>query len=94
MTRLEWTEPDVADLENIQDYIARDSAECADTLIERPLCLSTSLNRFRKAADMCLNPRTQRYGNFLSRGTESSIGSGRRRCRFLQWCMAQEMLPG
>jgi plasmid stabilization system protein ParE len=25
MTRLEWTEPAVADLENIQAYIARDS---------------------------------------------------------------------
>jgi plasmid stabilization system protein ParE len=25
MTRLEWTEPAVADLENIQDYIARNS---------------------------------------------------------------------
>jgi plasmid stabilization system protein ParE len=25
MTRLEWTEPAVADLENIQDYIAKDS---------------------------------------------------------------------
>jgi toxin ParE1/3/4 len=35
MTRLEWTELAVADLENIQDYIAKDSAEYADALIER-----------------------------------------------------------
>lgn len=35
MTRLEWTDPAVADLENIQDYVARDSPEYADALIER-----------------------------------------------------------
>ena len=35
MTRLEWTEPAVADLENIQDYIARDSSEYADAIVER-----------------------------------------------------------
>lgn len=35
MTCLEWTEPAVADLENIQDYIARDSVEYADAFIER-----------------------------------------------------------
>lgn len=29
MTRLEWTEPAVTDLENIQAYIARGSAEYA-----------------------------------------------------------------
>ena len=39
MTRLEWTEPAVADLKNIQDYIARDSAEYADALIERLMAL-------------------------------------------------------
>jgi plasmid stabilization system protein ParE len=35
MTRLEWTDPAVADLEHIQDYIARDSVEYADALVER-----------------------------------------------------------
>lgn len=35
MTRIEWTDPAVADLENIQDYIARDSPEYAESLIER-----------------------------------------------------------
>ena len=35
MTRIEWTEPAVSDLENIQDYIARDSAEYADAIVER-----------------------------------------------------------
>jgi len=44
MTRLEWTEPAVSDLENIQDYIARDSAEYADALVER-LIVSVSVDR-------------------------------------------------
>jgi toxin ParE1/3/4 len=35
MTRVEWTEPAVSDLENIQNYIARDSAEYADAVVER-----------------------------------------------------------
>jgi len=35
MTRIEWTKPAVSDLENIQDYIARDSAEYAGAVIER-----------------------------------------------------------
>lgn len=43
MTRIEWTEPAVSDLENIHDYIARDSAEYADTVLER---LVLSADRF------------------------------------------------
>ena len=35
MTSLEWTDPAVADLENIHDYIARDSSDYADAVIER-----------------------------------------------------------
>ena len=46
MTRLEWTEPAVADLENIQDYITRDSAEYADALIERLILSVDRLESF------------------------------------------------
>ncbi len=46
MTRLEWTEPAVADLENIQDYIARDSAEYADALTERLILSVDQLESF------------------------------------------------
>ena len=67
MTRLEWTEPAVADLENIQDYIARDSAEYADALIQRLILSVDQLNRFRKAAGVCTNRQIQRSGSFLSR---------------------------
>lgn len=35
MTRIEWTDPAVADLERIHDYIARDSVDYADALVER-----------------------------------------------------------
>ena len=46
MTRLEWTEPAVADLDNIQDYITRDSAEYADALIERLILSVDRLESF------------------------------------------------
>ncbi|MDZ4853491.1 MAG: type II toxin-antitoxin system RelE/ParE family toxin [Nitrospirota bacterium] len=46
MTRLEWTEPAVADLENIQSYIARDSAEYADAIVERLILSVDQLESF------------------------------------------------
>ncbi|MBI4401580.1 MAG: type II toxin-antitoxin system RelE/ParE family toxin [Nitrospirae bacterium] len=44
MTHLEWTDPAVADLENIQDYLARDSSEYANAVVER---LIQSVERLR-----------------------------------------------
>ena len=44
MTILEWTEPAIADLENIREYIANDSAEYAGAVIER---LITSVERLK-----------------------------------------------
>lgn len=35
MIRVEWTEPAISDLKNIQNYIARDSAVYADAVVER-----------------------------------------------------------
>jgi toxin ParE1/3/4 len=46
MTRLEWTEPAVADLENIHTYIARDSTDYADALIERLILSVDRLESF------------------------------------------------
>ncbi len=42
MTAIRWTEPAVADLEAIHDYVARDSAKYATLLVER---LIASLER-------------------------------------------------
>jgi plasmid stabilization system protein ParE len=70
MTRIEWTEPAVADLENIQDYIARDSADSRMLLLSGSSCPLISLNRFRKAAGAYLNRRIPRSGSFLLRATE------------------------
>ncbi len=44
MTHLEWTDPAVADLENIHDYLARDSHEYAQSFVER---LILSVERLR-----------------------------------------------
>jgi plasmid stabilization system protein ParE len=74
MTRLEWTEPAVADLENIQDYIARDSAEYADALIERLILSVDRLESFPEAVGGCPNQQTQRSASFLSKAIESFTG--------------------
>jgi len=44
MTILEWTEPAIADLENIREYITNDSAEYAGAVIDR---LITSVERLK-----------------------------------------------
>src|SRR5207244_13585141 len=46
MTRLEWTDPAIADLENIQDYLAKDSVEYANALIERLILSVERLESF------------------------------------------------
>jgi len=46
MTRIEWTEPAVADLESIQNYIARDSAEYADAIVDRLILSVDQLEAF------------------------------------------------
>lgn len=46
MIRLEWTDPAVADLENIHDYVARDSPEYAAALTERLILSVDQLTAF------------------------------------------------
>lgn len=46
MTRLEWTDPAIADLENIQDYLAKDSDEYADAVVERLILSVERLESF------------------------------------------------
>jgi plasmid stabilization system protein ParE len=44
MTRLEWTDPAISDLEHIHDYVVRDSPQYAIALVER---LITSAERIK-----------------------------------------------
>lgn len=46
MTRVEWTESDVADLETIPDSSVRDSADYADALVERLILSVDQLESF------------------------------------------------
>ena len=46
MTHVEWTEPAVTDLKNIQNYIAKDSAEYADAIVERLILSVDQLEAF------------------------------------------------
>jgi plasmid stabilization system protein ParE len=70
MIRVEWTEPAVSDLENIQDYISRDSAEYADAVVERPILSIDQLISFQKVAGLFLNPPTRRFVNSLCKAIE------------------------
>ena len=74
MTRLEWTEPAVADLENIQDYIARDSAEYADALIERLILYVDRLESFPESGRRVPESTDPRSSSFLSKAIESCTG--------------------
>jgi addiction module RelE/StbE family toxin len=49
MTRLEWTDPAVTDIENIQDYLARDSPEYADSTVERLILSVERLKSFSQS---------------------------------------------
>jgi plasmid stabilization system protein ParE len=75
MTRLEWTDPAVADLENIQDYIARNS-----TFLRLPMARGISLARNPSLglSDRCiLFGRIERLCNFCrieQHRVETSIG--------------------
>lgn len=49
MTRLEWTDPAIADLDNIQDYLSRDSIEYANAVIERLILSAERAQAFHKS---------------------------------------------
>jgi addiction module RelE/StbE family toxin len=46
MTHLEWTDPAVSDLENIRDYVTKDSTEYAVALVERLILSVDRLKSF------------------------------------------------
>jgi toxin ParE1/3/4 len=46
MIRLEWSDPAVADLDNIHDHLARDSTEYADAVIEQLIVSVERLKSF------------------------------------------------
>lgn len=60
MTRLEWTEPAVFDLDNIHAYIARDSAEYADAFIERLILSAERLESFPASGRVVPEAKDQR----------------------------------
>lgn len=80
MTRLEWTNPAVADLENIQDYVARDSPEYAAALIERLILSVDRLTASPKVDGWYRKLLIRRCGSCSWKDIEWSIGSGRAPC--------------
>ena len=68
MTRLEWTEPAVADLENIQEYIARDSSEYADAVVERLILSVEQLQLFPSSGRLVPEAKDPRVRELLVGG--------------------------
>jgi len=68
MTRLEWTDPAVTDLENIQDYLARDSPEYADSVIERLILSVERLKPFPKSGRHVPEAPSTRVGELVIAG--------------------------
>ncbi|MBH0199876.1 MAG: type II toxin-antitoxin system RelE/ParE family toxin [Nitrospira sp.] len=65
MTRIEWTEPAVSDLDNIHDYIARDSAEYADVFVERLVLAAERLHSFPSSGRVVPEAKDQRVREVL-----------------------------
>ena len=93
MTRLEWTEPAVADLENIQDYIARDSAEYADAVIERLILSVDQLESFPESGRRVPESADPKIRELLVERYRIIYRLRKGACRSLQRCVAQEILP-
>jgi toxin ParE1/3/4 len=68
MIRVEWTEPAVSDLENIQDYIARDSAEYADAVVERLILSADRLVSFPESGRLVPESTDPRIRELLVQG--------------------------
>jgi addiction module RelE/StbE family toxin len=68
MTRLEWTDPAVADLDHIQDYIARDSVEYADALVERLILSVDRLASFPESGRRVPEAKDPRVRELLIEG--------------------------
>ncbi len=49
MTRLEWTDPALADLENIQHFLGKDSPDYAHAVVERLVLSVDRLESFPKS---------------------------------------------
>ncbi len=65
MTRLEWTDPAVTDLENIQAYVARDSSEYAAALVERLIMSADQLSAFPESGRRVPETADRKARNFL-----------------------------
>lgn len=73
MTHLEWTEPAVVDLENIRDYVAKDSTEYAGALVERLILSAERLKSFPESGRLGPEAPTAKVREVLVSGYRSII---------------------
>lgn len=68
MIRVEWTEPAVSDLENIQTYIANDSIEYASAVVERLVLAVDRLEAFPKSGRVVPESNDQTIRELIVQG--------------------------
>jgi plasmid stabilization system protein ParE len=74
MMRLEWTDPAVEDLQDIVDYIARDSSFYADAVAERIVLAVERLASFPRSGRLVPEADDLRIREIIVRGIVSCTG--------------------
>lgn len=62
--KIEWTEPSLSDLENIRDYIRKDSEYYAARFVERIIEIVETLEKFPEWDESFRKPKKKISGNF------------------------------
>jgi len=65
MVRVEWAAPAVADLQEIHDFIARDSLRYAQATVEKIADAAAGLARFPQMGEVLPEFRQQAYSQFV-----------------------------
>jgi toxin ParE1/3/4 len=94
MTRIEWTDPAIADLEHIHDYIARDSADYADALIERLVLSVDQLGSFPESGRLVPESTNPKVRELLVEGYRVIYRLKKRTAQVLAVIHGARHLPG
>lgn len=94
MTGIEWTDPAVADLERIHDYIARDSVDYADALVERLILSVDQLGSFPESGRRVPESTNLKVRELLVEGYRVMYRLKKRTAQILAVIHGARYLPG
>ncbi len=94
MTRIEWTDPAVADLEHIHNYIARDSTDYADALVERLVLAIDRLGSFPESGRRVPESTDPKVRELLVEGYRVMCRLKKRTAQILAVIHGARYLPG